>query len=77
MTDDRELKELLERTPPPFASPDLDTWTAAWAISQQKKAQRRTDADDRGEESARKPTAPPVSDLVSEADRLSPPPVRD
>lgn len=76
MADDEDLKELLERTPRPFASPDLDTWTAAWTVSQQKKAQRRTGADDQDAESARKPTAPPVPDPVSEADRLNPSPVR-
>lgn len=77
MAGNKDLKQLLERTPRPFASPDLDTWTAAWAVSQQKKAHRRTDADDLVEESAEKPTAPPVPDPVSEADRLSPSPVRD
>lgn len=66
MADDKDLKELLERTPRPFASPDLDTWTAAWAVSQRRKAHRRTGADDRGEELAEKPTAPPVPDPVSE-----------
>lgn len=66
MADDKDLKELLERTPRPFASPDLDTWTAAWAVSQRKKAQRRTGANDRDAEPAEKPTAPPVPDPVSE-----------
>lgn len=66
MADDKDLKELLERTPRPFASPDLDTWTAAWVVSQRKRAQRRTGADDRDAEPAEKPTAPPVPDPVPE-----------
>lgn len=60
MTDDKDLKEVLERTPQPFAAPDLDTSTAAWAVSQRKKAQRKTDADDRGEAPAEKLTVTSV-----------------
>ena len=63
MADDKDLKELLERTPRPFASPDLDTWTAAWAVSQRKKAQRKSGANDRDAEPAEKPPVPaPVSE---------------
>ena len=57
MAADTNLKEVLERTPQPFAAPDLDTWTAAWAVSRRKKAQRKPDADDRGEAPAEKLTA--------------------
>ena len=64
MADDKDLKELLERTPRPFASPDLDTWTAAWAVSQRKKAQRKSGANDQDAEPAEKP--PPVPAPVSE-----------
>lgn len=66
MADDKDLKELLERTPLPFASPDLDTWTAAWTVSQRKKAQRKSGANDRDAEPAEKPAAPPVPAPVSE-----------
>lgn len=66
MAADNDLKEVLERTPQPFAAPDLDTWTAAWAVSQRGKAQRKTDADDRGEAPAEKPTATSVPNPASE-----------
>lgn len=66
MAADTDLKELLERTPRPFAAPDLDTWTAAWAVSQRGKAQRKTDADDRGEEPTKKPSETSALDPASE-----------
>lgn len=65
MTDDKDLKELLERTPQPFAAPDLDTWTAAWAVSRRGKVQRKTDAKDLDEEPAKKPSETSVPDPVS------------
>lgn len=66
MTDDKDLKEVLERTPQPFAAPDLDTWTAAWAVSRRGKVQRKTDADDRVGEPAKKPSETSVPDPSSE-----------